>query len=198
MPMLLYGNGMISGAASMPTNVQFGGTVGVTGALNTSSTLTVVGALTQSSGAAFNLASGQLAFPATQNASGDANTLDDYEEGSWTPNINSNNGTGTFSQRTGQYIKIGRKVTAWFHCDYGNSLAAGTTQYVTGLPFSFYSSYSGTVCVGQMGTNGPSMRTQQLITLSSNRSVAYVYSGGSQETTTISYASGVLEYLTDN
>lgn len=43
MPMLLYGNGMISGATSMPTNVQFGGTVGVTGALNTSSTLSASG-----------------------------------------------------------------------------------------------------------------------------------------------------------
>jgi hypothetical protein len=83
-------------------------------------------------------------------------------------------------------------------CDGGNSLAAGTTQYLGGLPFSIFSSYSGTTCIGQMGTNGPTIRTQQLMTLSANRSVAYVYIGGSQETTTITYATGVLEYLTDN
>ena len=28
-----------------------------------------------------------IAFPATQNASSDANTLDDYEEGTWTPTL---------------------------------------------------------------------------------------------------------------
>lgn len=43
MPMLLYGNGMISGATSMPTNVQFGGSVDITGAINTSSNLLVSG-----------------------------------------------------------------------------------------------------------------------------------------------------------
>ena len=33
------------------------------------------------------LTSGQLKFPATQSASADANTLDDYEEGSFTPTL---------------------------------------------------------------------------------------------------------------
>ncbi len=35
--------------------------------------------------AALPLGSGQITFPATQNPSADANTLDDYEEGTWTP-----------------------------------------------------------------------------------------------------------------
>ena len=39
MVMVIAGNGSITGVSSMPTNVQFGGTVGVTGAMNTSSTL---------------------------------------------------------------------------------------------------------------------------------------------------------------
>jgi hypothetical protein len=145
-----------------------------------------------------NMLSGQIKFPATQSASSDANTLDDYEEGSWTPRIDSNNGQGTFTTRSGWYVKIGRRVTAWFVVDGGSSLAAGTTQYVTGLPFSVFSSYSSTHCIGQMGTNGPTIRTQQLMTLSANRGVAYVYSGGNQETTTITFATGVLEYLTDS
>lgn len=147
--------------------------------------------------AASNTGVRYLKFDPTAANIGDANCLDDYEEGTWTPRIDSNNGQGTFTTKSGYYIKIGRKVTAWFLCDFGNSLAAGTTQYLTGLPFSIYSSYSGTSCVGQMGTNGPATRTQQLMTLSANRGVAYVYIGGSQETTTITYATGVLEYLTD-
>ena len=34
-----------------------------------------------------NLTSGQITFPTTQVPSSDANTLDDYEEGTWTPVI---------------------------------------------------------------------------------------------------------------
>jgi len=44
-----------------------------------------------------NLAGGQIKFPATQNSSADANTLDDYEEGTWTPTL-PNGGTVTVVQ----------------------------------------------------------------------------------------------------
>ena len=87
-----------------------------------------------------------IKFNPTASNTNEANSLDDYEEGTWTPTINSNNGNGTFTTKVGYYIKIGRKVTAWFLVDGGNSLAAGTTQYVGGLPFSIYASYSGTTC----------------------------------------------------
>lgn len=48
-------------------------------------------------------------FPATQSASADANTLDDYEEGTWTPTLTSFGGTGLSA--SGTYIKVGRIVT---------------------------------------------------------------------------------------
>ena len=51
-----------------------------------------------------------IAFPATQSASSDANTLDDYEEGTWTPNQGAGlTVVGTFSS-VGSYTKIGRMV----------------------------------------------------------------------------------------
>jgi hypothetical protein len=55
---------------------------------------------------------GQLKFPATQLASSDANTLDDYEEGTWTPAIGASvaSGSHTYSSQTGLYTKIGRAV----------------------------------------------------------------------------------------
>src|ERR1035437_3947013 len=56
---------------------------------------------------------GQIKFPASQNASSDANTLDDYEEGTWTPNDASGAGL-TFSTAFGTYTKIGRTVHAFF------------------------------------------------------------------------------------
>src|SRR5262245_1079228 len=40
-------------------------------------------------GTAWTAKNGQLPFPALQNSSADANTLDDYEEGTWTPTITS-------------------------------------------------------------------------------------------------------------
>jgi hypothetical protein len=51
-----------------------------------------------------------IAFPATQSDSSDANTLDDYEEGTYTPTITVSSGTPTYSYQQGYYTKIGRQV----------------------------------------------------------------------------------------
>ena len=60
-----------------------------------------------------NLTGGQIAFPATQVPSADGNTLDDYEEGTWTPTISSGSGTITTSSFSGaKYTKIGNIVEA--------------------------------------------------------------------------------------
>lgn len=54
-----------------------------------------------------------IAFPATQSASSDANTLDDYEEGTFTPTFTFTGGAGTltYSSQFGAYTKIGNMVT---------------------------------------------------------------------------------------
>ena len=50
-----------------------------------------------------------ITFPATQSASTDANTLDDYEEGTWT--VSDSSGAGlTFTNTSGIYTKVGRLV----------------------------------------------------------------------------------------
>ena len=73
-----------------------------------------------------------IAFPATQSASSDANTLDDYEEGTWTPNLG---GTATYTAQTGSYTKIGRQVTAIFDMTV-LLLGTGSTTLISGLPFT--------------------------------------------------------------
>lgn len=62
--------------------------------------------------AALNLLGGQIAFPATQNASADANTLDDYEEGTFTPTLTFGGAAVgmTFTTQFGRYEKHGRTV----------------------------------------------------------------------------------------
>ena len=77
-------------------------------------------------------AGGQIKFPATQNASSDANTLDDYEEGTWTPSIG---GNATYTGQSGRYTKIGNFVSAL--CDMTiNVIGTGSTSTVSGLPFA--------------------------------------------------------------
>lgn len=52
-----------------------------------------------------------VSFPATQSASTDANTLDDYEEGTWTPTLVSTGLTFGYTDQSGTYTKVGRQIT---------------------------------------------------------------------------------------
>ena len=83
------------------------------------------------------LASGQIKFPATQNASGDPNTLDDYEEGTWTPVIigTGTAGTGTYSVQNGRYTKIGNRVYFGVYCVWSAHTGTGDMT-MGGLPFT--------------------------------------------------------------
>ena len=82
---------------------------------------------------------GQIPFPATQNPSADANTLDDYEEGSWTPTFitTGTQPTGvTYTLQLGRYIKIGSCVLFWFRLQLSSVGTGGTGNgRVGGLPF---------------------------------------------------------------
>lgn len=51
-----------------------------------------------------------IGFPETQVPSTDVNTLDDYEEGTFTPTITADSGTFTTVSATGKYTKIGNTV----------------------------------------------------------------------------------------
>jgi hypothetical protein len=101
---------------------------------------TMTGGLTL--GGALNLGStGQIVFPATQNASSDANTLDDYEEGTWTP-LSGDGTTPITSVNKAVYIKIGKLVTIELDCT-PNSPNPGNNFFITGLPFAGSSSGAG-------------------------------------------------------
>jgi len=75
-----------------------------------------------------------ITFPATQSASSDANTLDDYEEGTWTPSDGSGAGL-SFTSVVGRYTKIGQVVTYFGDVTY--PVTANTAgMIITGLPFT--------------------------------------------------------------
>ena len=93
---------------------------------------------------AVNLDSGQLKFPASQNASADANTLDDYEEGTWTPSLG---GTTTYTTQSGTYTKIGRAVF-FSGVVTVNTIGTGSVHTISGLPFTAANTFSQSICVG--------------------------------------------------
>ena len=82
-----------------------------------------------------------IAFPSTQTASSDANTLDDYEEGTWTPVIigTGTAGTGTYSVQNGRYTKIGNRVYFGVYCVWSAHTGTGDMT-MGGLPFTSSSS----------------------------------------------------------
>jgi len=79
-----------------------------------------------------------ITFPATQSASSDANTLDDYEEGTWTPTLvgNTTAGTYTFSTSQSNYTKIGRQVNVNAYLIVGTASGGSGIAKFGGLPFS--------------------------------------------------------------
>ncbi len=85
------------------------------------------------------LGHGQIAFPATQNASSDANTLDDYEEGTFTPGLAFGGGTTgiAYTTQSGTYTKVGNLVTITT-CTITLSSKGSSTgaMTITGLPFT--------------------------------------------------------------
>jgi len=137
----------------------FGGISGVTTdgtRLTASTTIAVGGATPSTSGAG-------VSFPATQSASTDANTLDDYREGSFTGTL-----TGCTTSPTGTiyYVKTGNTITLAI-----NSALTATSNSVamtiTGVPAVLRPAVanvvalstvqdvgSNSVSIGYMGTTG--------------------------------------------
>ena len=104
--------------------------------LDSSGNLLVGVTTANANGGVLQLKSG-ITFPATAVAATDANTLDDYEEGTWTAAfVPSTSGTITMNNATATYTKVGRVVTI-------NGLLSVTSVssplgylLINGLPFA--------------------------------------------------------------
>jgi hypothetical protein len=103
--------------------------------LDSSGRLLVGTSTANTSGAKLQTSDG-ITFPATQVASADANTLDDYEKGTWTATLQEFPAGGTITA-TGRYTKTGRYVhiqVRFLNVDL--STWTGNTAYITGAPFT--------------------------------------------------------------
>ena len=116
------GNNIVSGLALT-------GNVSVTGNVTVGSTIGVGGATPSTSGAG-------ITFPATASSSSNANTLDDYEEGTWTPTVTPSSGSLTAYTSSGVYVKVGRLVTITGDFQLTTVGTAAGSVSVGGVPFS--------------------------------------------------------------
>jgi len=89
-----------------------------------------VGVTPAGTGGCLQLKSG-ITFPATQVASSDANTLDDYEEGTFTPTVigTTTAGTGTYTNQVGRYTKIGNLVTIQVYLSWTAHTGTGNMRF---------------------------------------------------------------------
>jgi hypothetical protein len=128
-----------------------GGTAG--NAITWTQSLAVAkGATLALEGAAMQTGTG-ITFPATQSASSNANTLDDYEEGTWTPVVGGVTLTGA-----GRYTKVGRLVSISFANQNGiPALAIGARMDCTGIPFPVVAGAWANTAIPSIGWNNASL-----------------------------------------
>ena len=93
---------------------------------------TTNGKMILSSAGNLSLTAGGIQFPATFSNETNANTLDDYEEGTWTPDLPDGGGEDSIS---GRHVKIGRQVIATAFINT-NTTADYSNFKLTGLPFT--------------------------------------------------------------
>jgi len=114
------------------------GTGGNVATLNTLLKLNTNGALALFGGASANGVG--ITFPASQSASSDANTLDDYEEGTWTPTVTfGGNSVGITYNTTytgATYTKIGNRVCISGFLLLTNKGSSTGGAVITNLPFT--------------------------------------------------------------
>jgi hypothetical protein len=125
---------------SKPNQVSTNGELGTMAFREQEQFLALAGAQTVTGAKTFSeiiTASKGVAFPATQVASADANTLDDYEEGTFTPTIKGSTtaGTASYSSQNGRYTKIGRTVQFELYVQWSSGDGTGNLL-VEGLPFT--------------------------------------------------------------
>lgn len=133
-------------------------------------------------GAATAAASGSgITFPATQSASTDANTLDDYEEGTWTPTLTIGGLTTgiTYTTRSASYVKIGRIVYISLNIQLSSKGSLTGDVIITALPFTTNSAANGYAYFGAADYSAMSGATAHIYAQALNNSTSIYLCNGS-------------------
>jgi hypothetical protein len=143
-----------SGTAGTTATLTTKMTLDASGGLKTLNTIGVGNATPSTSGAG-------ITFPATQSASTDANTLDDYEEGTYTVTVATESGSNfTLTASAGSYTKIGNVVTVRGSATY--SARGSGSIIIISLPFAPNTSYPVNGFGANTSDTGPNYPAQTL------------------------------------
>jgi hypothetical protein len=116
-----------------------------------------------------------ITFPAANSASANANTLDDYEEGTWTPTyVNFTITSGTSEAR---YTKVGRVITAniWINATSVSCLVNATfTLPIAAVSYSAGSAVSSSL-VGGIQITGTTAAVRTAMSASGNLALTVTY-----------------------
>jgi hypothetical protein len=166
---------------SMTAGLAVTGTLSSTGTGQVGTTLGVGAATPSASGAG-------ITFPATQSASTDANTLDDYEEGTWTGTVTASIGSITSYTASYTYTKIGNLVNIRGSISVTNNGTGSGHLRVAGIPFSS-SNVTGCGFEGALGGKQTSVSSFNTTTIEiSNYDYTYPASTGASISFTALYA----------
>jgi hypothetical protein len=167
----------LTGTASININGTVGATTPTTGSFTTmkASTGAAVGGATPGAGG--------IAFPATAVAVADVNTLDDYEEGTWTPTLSfttPGNLSVTYIRNVGSYKKIGAQVIA--NCSivtatFTHTTASGNAT-ITTLPFTTAATYYNMAALSYEGITAATL-TSCIAYLSPSATTVFIVGCGS-------------------
>jgi len=144
----------------------------------------------------FGTAGKGIVLGATSNTA--ANTLDDYEEGTFTATLTGSSAApNTAVTSTGSYTKIGRVVNINIIFDNKNTTGASGDAYVTGLPFTAaLESFGSYIAYGSLAYANNAVNTAVMATASNTRLEFFDnITSGAWHNSTIVAGSGKYIYL---
>ena len=110
------------------------------------------------------------------------NTIDEYEEGTWIPEVK--NANATYTTQVGYYVRIGKQVTVSVNLVWTNN-DARSNFIITGLPFntnSTYNAQTGSVKFISAISGAPvNLLYPTVETTSSNLYVRYIKTDGTSQ-----------------
>jgi len=128
-----YQSDSAAGNIQIPLSISSAGAVSALTTFAAGTTIGVGGATPSASGAG-------ITFPATQSASSDPQTLDDYEEGTWTPTVTFGGASVGITYNTtftgATYTKIGNRVCISGFLLLTNKGSSTGSARIANLPFT--------------------------------------------------------------
>jgi hypothetical protein len=151
----------------------------------------LIGTTTRTANGGVLQVSNGITFPATAVACTDANTLDDYEEGTWTPSLG---GTATYNFQSATYTKVGRQVVVNCYLDVA-SIGTGSANAISGLPFTVGTFAPSSGAVSRLAATATNVTSLQVQLSSTTATTVGMTAAGNMATQNV-FGNGTAIYFT--